>query len=57
MAAGVADELTDGAQRRQVLAPALSPRLFVLYRVPGEEDEDKTHELQAGGQAKVDEAE
>lgn len=57
LASGVAYELADGAQRRQVLTPALSLRLLVLDRVPGEEDEDEAHELQAGSQAKVDEAE
>ncbi len=57
MAPGVADELADGAQRRQVLAPALGPLLLVLDRVPGEEDEDEADELEAGGQAEVDEAE
>lgn len=57
LATGVAYELTDGAKRRQVLAPALGPVLLVLYRVPGEEDEDESNELEAGGQAKVDEAE
>jgi len=57
LASGVADEVADGAQWRQVLAPALSPRLLVLDRVPGEEDEDETDEFQAGGQAEVDEAE
>lgn len=57
LASGVAYELADGAQRRQVLAPALGPVLLVLYRVPGEEDEDEAYELEAGGQAEVDEAE
>ncbi|KAG7225078.1 hypothetical protein INR49_014534 [Caranx melampygus] len=57
LAPGMADELADGAQRRQVLAPALSPLLLVLDRVPGKEDEDEADELEAGGQAEVDEAE
>lgn len=57
VASGVADELADGAQRRQVLAPALGPILLVLDGVPGEEDEDEADELEAGGQAEVDEAE
>lgn len=57
VASGVADKLTDGAQRRQVLAPALGSIFLVLDRVPGEEDEDEADELEAGGQAEVDEAE
>lgn len=57
VASGVADELADGAQRWQVLAPALRSLLLVLDRVPGEEDEDEADELEAGGQAEVDEAE
>ena len=57
LASGVADELADGAQRRQVLAPALVSLLLVLDRVPGEEDEDEANELEAGGQAEVHEAE
>lgn len=44
-AAGVADQFADCAQRRKVLAPALGPRLLVLDRVPGEEDEDEADEL------------
>lgn len=54
---GVADELTDCAQWRQVLPPALSSVLLVLDRVPGEENEDKADKLETGGQAKVDKAE
>lgn len=57
LASGVAYELADGTQWRQVLTPALSLRLLVLDRVPGEEDEDEADEFQAGGQAEVDEAE
>lgn len=57
LAPGMADELADSAQRRQVLAPALGTLLLVLDRVPGEEDEDEADELEASGQAKVDEAE
>ena len=57
LASSVADELADGAQRRQVLAPALVSLLLVLDRVPGEEDEDEADELEAGGQAEVYEAE
>ncbi len=57
LASGVADELADGAQRRQVLAPALGSLLLVLDRVPGEEDEDEADELEAGSQAKVNKAE
>lgn len=57
VASRVTDELTDGAQRRQMLLPALQPVLFVLNGVPGEEDEDEAHKLEAGSQAKVDEAE
>lgn len=53
LASGVADEVADGAQRRQVLAPALGSLLLVLDRVPGEEDEDEADELEAGGQAEV----
>lgn len=56
-AAGVAHELTDRAQRRQVLAPALGLRLLVLDRVPGEEDEDEADKLEAGSQAEVHKAE
>jgi len=57
VASGVADELADRAQRREALAPAIGPILLVLDRVPGEEDEDEAHKLEAGRQAKVDEAE
>lgn len=53
----VADQFTHGAQRGQVLAPALGSLLFVLYGVPREEDEDEPHKFEAGGQAKVHEAE
>ena len=55
--ADVADHVADGAQRGQRLAPALLTLLLVLDGVPGEEDEDEAHELEAGRQAKVDEAE
>ena len=53
----MADELADSAQRGKVLAPALGLVLFVLDRVPGEEDEDKADKLQASRQPKVHEAE
>lgn len=36
--------------------PALRLLLLVLDGVPGEEDEDEANELEAGGQAEVDEA-
>lgn len=54
---GVADELTDGAQRRQVLSPAVGSVLLVLDRVPCEENEDEADKFETGSQAKVDEAE
>lgn len=57
LASNMAYELADSAKWRQVLAPALGPILLVLYRVPGEENEDKAYKLEAGSQAKVDEAE
>lgn len=57
VAPGVANELTDGAQWREALPPALGPVLLVLDRVPGEEDKDEADKLEAGGQAKIDEAE
>lgn len=38
------------------LEPALHSLLLVLDGVPGEEDEEEAEELEAGGQAKVDEA-
>lgn len=53
----VTDELTDGAQRRKMLLPALQPILFVFNGVPGEKDEHEAHKLEAGSQAEVDEAE
>lgn len=54
---GVADELTDGAQRRQALPPALGSFLLVLDRIPREEDEDKADKLETGSQAEVHKAE
>lgn len=57
LAARVADQFTHGAQRRQVLAPALGSLLLVLDGVPCEEDKHKAHKLQAGSQAEVHEAE
>ena len=63
VAAHVADELADGAQWGQgqvmvvVVAAAAGAVLLVLDGVPGEEDEDEAHKLEAGGQAEVDEAE
>lgn len=57
VAAGVADEAAHGVDGRQVaLEPALHPLLFVLDGVPGEEDEQEAEELEAGGEAEVDEA-
>lgn len=50
-------ELAHCAERRQARAPALQPILLAFDGVPGEEDEDKADELEAGGQAEVDEAE
>lgn len=50
-------ELAHRPQRRQTRAPALQPILLAFDRVPGEEDEDEPDELEAGGQAEVDESE
>ncbi|KAG9347949.1 hypothetical protein JZ751_003966 [Albula glossodonta] len=57
LATCVADELADGAQRGDVLVPALQTVLLVLDGVPSEEDEDEAHKLEAGSQAKVDKSE
>lgn len=57
LSAGVAYELADGAHRGEALAPKLCPLLLVLDGVPGEEDKYEAHKLEAGGKAKVDEAE
>lgn len=57
LASGVADEFAHGAQRGETLLPALQAILFVFNRVPGEEDEHEAHELEAGRQTEVDEAE
>lgn len=57
VAARVADEASHGVDGRQVaLEPALHPLLLVLDGVPGEEDEEEAEELEAGGEAEVDEA-
>lgn len=53
----MAHKLTHCAERRQARVPALQPILLALDGVPGEEDEDEADELEAGCQAKVDEAE
>lgn len=57
LASSVADEFAHGAQRGEMLLPALQAILFVFNRVPGEEDEDETHKLEAGSQAEIDKAE
>ena len=57
VAARVADEAAHGVDGRQVaLEPALHPLLLVLDGVPCEEDEEEAEELEAGGEAEVDEA-
>lgn len=54
---GVADEVANRVHGREVFQPALQTLFLVLDGVPGEEDEDEANELEAGGQAEVDEAE
>lgn len=53
---GVADEVANRVHGREVFQPALQTLFLVLDGVPGEEDEDEANELEAGGQAEVDEA-
>lgn len=57
VATRMADEAAYSVDGRQVaLKPALHPLLLVLDGVPGEEDEEETKKLEAGGEAEVHEA-